>query len=337
LGEDTPTDGYTSGDGFGQYYLYPAFLVYYGSLNDLHYDINQLSNSTTSYTLGTAGGFSNWLIHSSSTGTSSQSVPYASGATLTAGGTYFLYPAPYIVYYANQADALAGTSSIGSSTTYTVGTAGGFSSWKIASNSTGSSSQSGIYVSGNTLTSDGVYNLYPNIPCFKEGSTILCHINGNDVYLPIETIKPGMLVKTHNNGYKAVALIGSAQLQNPAHDERIQNRLFKCSPFKYPELTDDLYITGCHSILVDSLTDIQKEKTKEHLGQLYITEKKYRLMSCIDERAEPWSSEGTYTIWHMALENEDVRMNYGVLANGLLVETCSIHFMKKWSNMTLSV
>jgi len=336
LGEGLPVDGYTSGDGFGQYYLYPVFLVYYGTVNDLVNNTNQLGNSSTSYTLGSFGGYSNWRIHSSSTGTSPQGVSYASGDdTLTVGGTYFLYPAPYIVYYANQADALAQTNSIGTSTTYTVGTAGGFSNWRIASNSTGSSSQGSTYTTGNILVSDGVYNLYPNAPCFLEGSKILCHINGNDVYLPIETITPGTLVKTRLNGYKAVALIGKSKIHNPSHDERIQDRLYKCSPSKYPELTDDLYITGCHSILVDSMTDDQKEKTKESLGDIFITENRYRLMACIDERAEPWTSEGSHTIWHMALENEDTRMNYGVLANGLLVETCSIQYMKKWSNMTL--
>jgi hypothetical protein len=83
------------------------------------------------------------------------------------------------------------------------------------------------------------------------------------------------------------------------------------------------------------MTDEQKEKTKEQLGQIFITENKYRLMAYLDERAEPWNSEGTYTIWHMALENEDVRMNYGVWSNGLLVETCSINYMKNWSDMTL--
>jgi hypothetical protein len=57
-------------------------------------------------------------------------------------------------------------------------------------------------------------------------------------------------------------------------------------------------------------------------------------MACIDERAEPWNSEGEYTIWHFALENEEEKYNYGVYANGLLVETCSIFFLKNKSNMT---
>lgn len=60
-------------------------------------------------------------------------------------------------------------------------------------------------------------------------------------------------------------------------------------------------------------------------------------MACVDERAEPWNSNGIYTIWHFALENKNERFNYGVYANGgLLVESCCIQFLKNKSNMVFS-
>jgi hypothetical protein len=137
------------------------------------------------------------------------------------------------------------------------------------------------------------------------------------------------------DGYKPVVLIGKGTIQNPGDDERTENRLYKCSPSKYPELKDDLYITGCHSILEFPITEKQKEDLIKHLGNLFVTDKKYRLIACVDERAEPWNSEGVYTIWHFALEHTDESMNYGVYVNGgLLVETCSIRFLKQKSNMT---
>jgi hypothetical protein len=37
--------------------------------------------------------------------------------------------------------------------------------------------------------------------------------------------------------------------------------------------------------------------------------------------------KGDHKIYHFALENEDNYMNYGVYANGLLVETTSKRFM----------
>jgi len=248
-----------------------------------------------------------------------------------------------LTYYPTEADALAQTNSFGGSGSFTVGDGGpfgpgsGYTSWRLASNSTGTSSQRVVYLNGNVLNADGSYFLYPSAPCFLEGSTILCQVDGIEQYVPVEHLKKGTLVKTSLNGYKPVVLAGKGTIQNPGNNERTENRLYKCSPSKYPELKDDLYITGCHSILEFPITDKQKEDTIAHLGELFVTDKKYRLMACVDERAEPWNSENTYTIWHFALEHENDRMNYGVYANGgLLVETCSIYFLKNKSNMSVA-
>ena len=172
------------------------------------------------------------------------------------------------------------------------------------------------------------------VQCFLEGTHILCQVDNLDTYLPIENITAGMLVKTNIDGYKKVELIGKGEIQNYGN-ERIQDRLYKCPMNKYPELISDLYITGCHSILVDNLTDIQREETIKNIGRIFVTNKKYRLLACVDERAEPWESDGKYTIWNLALENENEKTNYGIYANGLLVESCSIHMLKNKTNMTI--
>ena len=242
-----------------------------------------------------------------------------------------------LAYYPTEADALNYTNSLGYGLSFIVGDGGpfgGYTSWRLASNSVGTSPQNVVYPNGSTLINDGSYYLYPSAPCFLEGTTILCQVDNVEKYVPVEEVKKGTLVKTSLNGYKPVVLIGKGNIQNPGNDERIENRLYKCSTSKYPQLKEDLYITGCHSILEFPITEKQKEDTIKHLGKLFITDKKYRLMACVDERAEPWNSEGPYTIWHFALENSDEGMNYGVYANGgLLVETCSIRFLKKKSNM----
>ena len=103
--------------------------------------------------------------------------------------------------------------------------------------------------------------------------------------------------------------------------------LYRCPKDAYPELTDDLVITECHSILVGKITEEEREKTIKILGRIFITDKKYRLMACIDERTVPYEVEGTFPIWHFALENMDISMNYGVYANGgLLVESSCIMY-----------
>jgi hypothetical protein len=246
-----------------------------------------------------------------------------------------------IIYYPTKSDALADTNSLGSSGNYVVGSGGpfgGYTSWRIAENSIGTSPQNVVYNNEDTLAADGPYFLYPavlpSVPCFLEGTTILCEIDGVETYVPVEQLKNGTLVKTSLNGYKPVVLIGHGPIENPGDNERTENRLYQCSTSKYPQLKEDLYITGHHAILETSITKKQKDDTIEHFGKLFITEKKYRLIACVDERAEPWNSKGSYTVWHFALENTDEYMNYGVYANGgLLVESCSIRFLKKKSNM----
>lgn len=242
-------------------------------------------------------------------------------------------------YFPTETDALNYTNVLGYSGSFTVGDGGpfgGFTSWRIASNSSGSSSQALVYPNGSVLNSDGAYYLYPAAPCFLEGTKILCLVDDKETYIAVEDIKNNTLVKTSRDGYKKVVLTGKGTIKNPGNDERIENRLYKCSPSQYHELTEDIYITGCHSILVDNITDKQREETIKHLNRIFITDKKYRLIACVDERAEPWNSDGTYNIYHFALEHIDDSFNYGVYASGLLVETCCIRFLRDKSNMLLS-
>jgi len=240
-------------------------------------------------------------------------------------------------YYPTETDAINNTNRITEYGSYIIQPVSGYTSWRIAFTSTGSSSQTIVYTTGATLTEDGYYYLYPSAPCFLEGTTVLCQVDGAEKYVPVEQLNKGTLVKTSLDGFKPVALIGKGVLENTETDERIENRLYKCATEKYPELTNDLYITGCHSILEFPITEQQTEIIKGHLGKLYVTDKKYRIPAHLDERAEPWKSKGAYTIWHFALEDEDERKNFGIYVNGtLLVETCSIYFLKNKSNMELN-
>jgi len=97
-----------------------------------------------------------------------------------------------------------------------------------------------------------------------------------------------------------------------------------------------LIITGCHSLLIDEFRDHnQALQTIDVLSKIYITDGKYRLPTCVDDRASIYPHKGEYTIYHIALEHPDYYMNYGIYANGLLVETCSNRYLKELSNMTL--
>jgi hypothetical protein len=78
----------------------------------------------------------------------------------------------------------------------------------------------------------------------------------------------------------------------------------------------------------------EKEKnTQEVLQKIHATDGKYRLTACVDERAKPYEKEGVFRIYHFALENDEYLFNYGVYANGLLVETTSKRFLAELANM----
>lgn len=211
-----------------------------------------------------------------------------------------------------------------------------YNTWKIAPNSSGSSSQSVVYKPGDTLINDGTYNLYYSVACFLEGSTILCLVDNEEKYVPIQDMRKGTLVKTSKNGYRKVELIGRKPFINSGSSMRGEHQLYICSKEKYPELTEDLVLTGDHSILVGSITDEQRKRMTEILGEIFVTENKYRLLAFLDDRAEPWSSMGEHTIWHFALESDNIYVNFGVYANGgLLVESSPIRFIRDKASMEL--
>ena len=176
-----------------------------------------------------------------------------------------------------------------------------------------------------------------DIICFNEGTKILCSIGGKEEYVKIEDIAVGTLVKTLKSGYKKLEYIGSRTIHNPGESalEPSLENLYICRPSNYPELTEDLILTGAHSILVNTVTDEQRKKSEELVKHVYVTEGKYRLISCLDPRAARYTVQGLYTVWHLALEHEDKYMNYGIYANGLLVETASKRMMVELSGMKL--
>ena len=179
----------------------------------------------------------------------------------------------------------------------------------------------------------GIYYSTPSsFVCFKEDTKILT----NNGYIAVQDLRKGDLVKTLNHGYKAISMIGKREIYHECLEERIKDQLYKCTKESYPEIFEPLVMTGCHSILVeDFASEEQREKVIEVNGDTYLTDDKYRLPVCADERVSVYETAGIYAIYHMALENDDYYMNYGIYANGLLVETCSKRYLKELSNMAL--
>jgi hypothetical protein len=177
----------------------------------------------------------------------------------------------------------------------------------------------------------GLYEIvfnYPTVICFKENTKILCLKEDKEIDINVQDLKSGDLVKTLKNGYLPINVVGKDICYNPKNLNRIKNRLYKLSKNKYPELKEDIVLTGCHSILVDNISEDKYSEIIKNMGQIYITDDKYRLPTFLDERSEIYTDEyGDIAVYHIALGNDE-RRNYGIYANGLLVETCFISRIK---------
>jgi hypothetical protein len=160
------------------------------------------------------------------------------------------------------------------------------------------------------------------IDCFGESTEILCKIHDQELYVPVQELQKGTLVKTSKDGYISLEHITKATIYNPSHMHRHKNRLYKYSKEQFEDLTQDLYLTGCHSVLVDNLHNSQRNAVTKILGDIYVTDEKYRLPSCVFNKAEPHTIAGKYDIYHITLQSDDAEKNYGIYANGLLVESC---------------
>ena len=181
-------------------------------------------------------------------------------------------------------------------------------------------------LSSNEIASTTYYNTYQLAISFS--TTPICFLKGTYIYTKegykqIENLKKGDLVNTFKDNYVAIDTIIEEEMYHDASKPRNKGQLFKLDYPEYPQLLKELYITGAHSILVGKLTENQKAQILKDYGKVFATDLFDRLPAYIDERAKVHEESGTYTIYHLALENENMYSNYGIFANGLLVESLS--------------
>jgi hypothetical protein len=167
-----------------------------------------------------------------------------------------------------------------------------------------------------------------NPACFIEGTKLLVHSHDKDMYVNIEDLRMGDLVKTYLHGYKRIKFIGRGIMTNVPN---VWNGCVRRLP-KSGDMTDDLLVTGAHSILVDELS----EKENEEMIVIYGTsdrkiDDKILLLSWVSNKFEAINNNENYTYYHLVLEHDnDENKRYGIWANGILTESQSEkHFLAK--------
>jgi hypothetical protein len=164
-----------------------------------------------------------------------------------------------------------------------------------------------LFATGNDIT----------VTCFTEGTEILC----KDGIKLIENLQIGDEVITYKNGLKKIKYILNFKFKNnKSFDQMCRLK------------SNNLVITGGHSILVDELTELEQQKTFEIWSQLKKIEDKYLLLASISDRFEKLDNDDIYNLYHIALENDDIYGQYGIYANDVLTETMCIHLYEHLQN-----
>jgi hypothetical protein len=188
----------------------------------------------------------------------------------------------------------------------------------------------------NTLSADA-YQLYLNNVeytglldinpvCFVKGTKILCLVEDKEIYINIEDIKQDTLVKTYLHGYKKIKkLINLKFVNSQFNGKNILCGIYKIDKLKDNNLIEDLYVSGQHSSLVDSLTTEQIKNIITIWSQLLKIDDKFLLMAFADERFESVHNNKEYELYQIILEHPDKSGRYGIYANGLLSETMSLN------------
>jgi hypothetical protein len=170
---------------------------------------------------------------------------------------------------------------------------------------------------------NGFYLNYAGPICFNEGTMILCLDESlKDKYIPIEDLRCGSIVKTYLHGYRRILAIGyNKMINNP---NKYSSCMYVIKKSSINSLTQDLIVTGGHSILVDSLEE-KEELNKEYFqGENLKIDNKYLLVAPLVDGVEKIENNSLYTYYHFVLQNDgDEDRRFGVWANGILTETPS--------------
>jgi hypothetical protein len=160
-----------------------------------------------------------------------------------------------------------------------------------------------------------------NSSCYNKNTNILCYHDNKEVYIPVQDLKEDMLVCTYKHGYKKIKYVGCDKLvNNPLEPE---NCMFVLKQSKMEGLTEDLIVTGLHSILVDN---VNNEKPIRKL------EDKNLELAMKSDLFEKIENNEEYTYYQIVLENNNVNSHYGIYANGILSESMpEAHFKTRFN------
>lgn len=103
-------------------------------------------------------------------------------------------------------------------------------------------------------------------------------------------------------------------------------------PILYQHANSNLILTKDHSLLLSTYdSNEQKDNVEKYFGLTCITGGMVRVPACLSNSMKVYEVFGAHTVYHIALQSEDVDINYAIFADNILVETCQISQINKMS------
>ena len=187
-----------------------------------------------------------------------------------------------------------------------------------------------LYFNGNNASGGIVYRTDQPV-CFNYDTKILClNYLFEDEYIPIQDLKKGDLVKTYLHGFRKIEYMYQSHMVN--NPNKWNHCMYKMEKTEENGLLEDLILTGGHSIMVDSISEVEQERYNKlglrNFAKENKVDEKYLLLASVSEQFIPLTDTNIYTIYHFCLENNgDDTTRYGVWANGILTETTSKQYL----------
>lgn len=162
-------------------------------------------------------------------------------------------------------------------------------------------------------------NIDIEVTCFLEGTEILCLIDNEEKYIKIEDINNDTMIKTYKHGYKKLLYKSHQKVRNNIVCMK-KDSLDTNIPF------NDLKVTTGHSMLLDNLTDDEITEI-EKWNPVKKIDDKFLILSRVSKYFEEYDTKELNNVYHLILEADDLDTQYGIYANGVLMESMSKRFL----------
>lgn len=157
--------------------------------------------------------------------------------------------------------------------------------------------------------------------CFGENSILPTLTNDMKIiYKRMNELSTNDIIMTEYNGPKKVKYIYHEKIKNVSNcHSKLKDKLYVLTKQYFPELKEDLILTGRHPILVNHNFSNNTIIKNQHM----FTRNFFRLETYKNKNAISFDLDGVFDIYNIVLENNFIGKRYPIRVNGILTESLS--------------